>query len=306
MDHAIRDFERHLKVERNVSPHTLRNYLSDLAAFHAYLLSKKVASDQKQREQSDEMSVSSSDLKEIDYLTIRGFLAAQRKKGLSKTSMARKLATLRTFFDYLVRNKTLKLNPAKQISPPKLEQHLPQFLNLDQACILVELPKGKGWRALRDRAILETFYSTGIRLSELVGLSEEDIHFASGTLRVFGKGRKERIVPIGSKAIEALQLYLKARPAGAFGLFSNHRGGCLTTRSVSRIVKHYLKQIDRPGASPHTLRHTYATHLLEGGADLRAVQELLGHASLSTTQRYTHLQTDHLMKVYDQSHPRKP
>ncbi len=306
MDYAIRDFERHLKVERNVSPHTLRNYLSDLAAFRAYLLYKKGVSDQRQQKQINEISVSSSDLKKVDYLTIRGFLAAQRKKGLSKSSMARKLATLRTFFDYLVRNKTLKLNPAKQVSPPKLEKYLPQFLNLDQACTLVELPKGKGWRVLRDRAILETFYSTGIRLSELVGLSEKDIHFASGTLRVFGKGRKERIVPIGSKAIEALQLYLKARPVGAFGLFSNHRGGCLTTRSVSRIVKHYLKQIDRPGASPHTLRHTYATHLLEGGADLRAVQELLGHASLSTTQRYTHLQTDHLMKVYDQSHPRKP
>ncbi len=305
MDHAVRDFERHLKVERNVSPHTLRNYLSDLAAFRVHLLSQEIHLSHKGEEEMDKPNPFLFDLKKIDYLTIRGFLASQRKKGLSKTSMARKLATLRTFFDYLVRNKTLELNPAKQVAPPKQEQHLPQFLSLDQACTLVELPEGKGWRVLRDRAILETFYSTGIRLSELVELSEKDIHFVSGTLRVFGKGRKERIVPIGSKAIEALQAYLKARPAGASGLFSNHRGGRLTTRSVSRIVKHYLKQIDRPGASPHTLRHTYATHLLEGGADLRAVQELLGHASLSTTQRYTHLQTDHLMEVYDRSHPRK-
>lgn len=306
MDHAIRNFEQHLKVERNLSHHTLRSYLSDLAAFRSYLLSKKTVSAPDQEKQSNEISPFPFDLQKIDYLTIRGFLASQRKKGLSKTSMARKLTTLRTFFDYLVRNKVLSLNPAKQVATPKLEKHLPQFLSLDQACALVVLPKEKGWMALRDRAILETFYSTGIRLSELVGLSKDDLHFASGTVRVFGKGRKERIVPIGSLAIEAIQAYLKARPTGATGLFSNHRGGRLTTRSISRIVKHYLKQIDRPGASPHTLRHTYATHLLEGGADLRAVQELLGHASLSTTQRYTHLQTDHLMQVYDQSHPRKP
>lgn len=306
MDHAIRDFERYLKVERNVSPHTLRNYLSDLASFRVYLFSKQMVPGSNQEKPSDESNARVFDLQEIDYLTIRGFLASQRKNGLSKTSMARKLTALRTFFDYLVRNNVLSINPAKQVAMPKSEKHLPQFLSLDQACTLVVLPKGKGWMVLRDRAILETFYSTGIRLSELVGLSEHDISFVSGTVRVFGKGRKERIVPIGSKAIEAIQVYLKARPTGACGLFSNHRGGCLTTRSVSRIVKHYLKQIDRPGASPHTLRHTYATHLLEGGADLRAVQELLGHASLSTTQRYTHLQTDHLMQVYDQSHPRKP
>lgn len=306
MDHAIRDFERHLKVERNVSPHTLRAYLADLASFRVYLFSKQMLPDPDQEKQPDEISARVLDLQKVDYLTIRGFLASQRKNGLSKTSMARKLTALRTFFDYLVRNRVVKINPAKQVAIPKSEKYLPQFLSLDQACTLVVLPKGDGWMALRDRAILETFYSTGIRLSELVGLSEHDIYFVSGTVRVFGKGRKERIVPIGSKAIEAIKCYLKARPTGACGLFSNHRGGCLTTRSVSRIVKHYLKQIDRPGASPHTLRHTYATHLLEGGADLRAVQELLGHASLSTTQRYTHLQTDHLMQVYDQSHPRKP
>lgn len=158
---------------------------------------------------------------------------------------------------------------------------------------------------LRDRAILETFYSTGIRLSELVGLDERDLYWDSGTLRVYGKGRKERIVPIGTRAIEAMQVYLKARPFTGKGVFLNHRGGRLTDRSVSRIVKKYLAQIDQPGASPHSLRHTYATHLLEGGADLRAVQELLGHVSLSTTQRYTHLQIDHLMQVYDESHPRK-
>jgi len=307
MDRAIRDFERHLKIERNVSPHTLRSYLSDLAAFRAYLLAKQSRlSPNPEKHPGEENRPFYFDLTKIDYLMIRGFLAALRKKGLKKTSMARKLTVLRAFFEYLLRKGCLSVNPAKQVSSPKREKPLPEFLTVDQACTLVVLPKGESWFALRDRAILETFYSTGIRLSELVGLSDDDIHLNSGVIRVFGKGRKERIVPIGSKAIEALQVYLKARPVAAEGLFSNHRGGRLSARSVSRIVKRYLCQIDRPGASPHTLRHSYATHLLEGGADLRTVQELLGHASLSTTQRYTHLQTDHLMQVYDQSHPRKP
>ncbi|MFQ5588759.1 MAG: tyrosine recombinase XerC [Nitrospiria bacterium] len=293
MDRALRDFERYLALERNVSPHTLCGYLSDLAEFRRYLAAKAGGSGH-------------VDLKKIDYWVIRGFLAGLRRKGLKKSSIARKLAVLRSFFEYLLQKGVVVLNPARQVASPKQDKPLPRCLTVDQACNLVVLPKGEGWRVLRDRAILETFYSTGIRLSELTGLDEKDFHAASGILRVYGKGRKERIVPIGDKAIEALQSYLKARPANAKGLFSNHRGGRLTARSVARIVKTYMRQVDQPGASPHTLRHTYATHLLEGGADLRAVQELLGHASLSTTQRYTHLQVDHLMRVYDRAHPRKP
>ncbi len=299
MDQSIQDFEQYLAVERNVSPHTLRCYLSDLASFRAYLLEKSG---------SDKASGETRPLcspKEIDYLSIRGFLAHLRQKGLRKVSLARKLSVLRTFFEYLIERGTVSLNPAKRISSPKQEKPLSDCLTVDQACQVVVLPKGDKWPALRDRAILETFYSTGIRLSELVGLEISHLSLDSGIIRVFGKGRKERIVPIGSSAIESIQAYLKARPASHKGLFSNQRGGRLTDRSVSRIVKRYLTQIDQPGGSPHTLRHTYATHLLEGGADLRAVQELLGHANLSTTQRYTHLQMDHLMQVYDQSHPRK-
>ncbi len=293
MDDSIQDFGRHLTVERNVSPHTLRNYLSDLSHFRVYLVSKSIC------------SLESYDPEKIDYLAIRGFLAALRQKGLRKVTIARKLTVLRSYFEFLLQNGRITLNPAKQVASPKLEKPLPGCLTVDQACALMHLPKAEQWRGLRDLAILETFYSTGIRLSELVGLDDADLHLNSGVLRVFGKGRKERIVPIGSRAIEAIQSYLKVRPVSGKGVFLNYRGKRLTDRSVRRIVKQYLNQIDRPGASPHTLRHSFATHLLEGGADLRAVQELLGHVSLSTTQRYTHLQIDHLMEVYDQAHPRK-
>ncbi|MFQ5781390.1 MAG: tyrosine-type recombinase/integrase, partial [Nitrospiria bacterium] len=219
--------------------------------------------------------------------------------------VARKLAVLRSFFQYLVREGTIPLNPARQVATPRQEKRLPQFLTVDQAAHLIFLPQGEGWTVLRDRAILETFYSTGIRNAELVSLQRDDIDFDAGMVKVIGKGRKERIVPIGQKAMDALRHYLKARPFRTEDLFSNQRGGRLTGRSIGRIVKKYMRRIDKPSLSPHSLRHTFATHLLEGGADLRSVQELLGHASLSTTQRYTHLQMDHLIQVYDRTHPRK-
>lgn len=294
MDHAIRDFGQYLEIERNFSPHTLRSYRSDLDSFRRYLIEKGGLG-----------KGASISLEKIDLFVIRGFLAQLQKKGLRKATVARKLAVLRSFFEFLVRGCALSLNPAKQVASPKQEKRLPKFLTVDQACHVVSLPGGEGWMALRDRAILETFYSTGIRLSELVGLQVRDIHFDGGIVQVFGKGRKERIVPIGRKALEALRLYLDARPPASEGLFSNWRGGRLTPRSIGQIVKKYMRRIDQPSLSPHSLRHSYATHLLEGGADLRAVQELLGHKNLSTTQRYTHLQVDHLMQVYDKAHPRK-
>lgn len=303
MDDAIQGFAQHLEIERNLSPHTLRNYLSDLALFRKYLIEKGKDRPKQETEKPEVLGLSI--LKAIDHLSIRGFLAALHKKRCAKSTIARKLAVLRAFFNYCVRMGLVDLNPAKQVKNPKQEKHLPDTLTIDQAINVVVSPVGEGWRDKRDRAILEMLYGTGIRVSELVGLNVGDLYFPSEVIRVFGKGQKERIVPIGTKALEALEAYLKLRPATGEGLFCNHRGGRLTSRSIGRIVKKYMRQIDHPTSSPHTLRHTFATHLLEGGADLRSVQELLGHASLSTTQRYTHLQMDHLMAVYDKSHPRR-
>jgi len=293
MDRAIQDFGRYLEVERDVSPHTFRNYLSDLAAFRLFLIKRGPEGNGKE-----------PDPAKIDPFMIRAYLADLQKRGAQKKTVARKLAVFRSFFQYLVREGKMALNPAKQVASPKQERPLPRFLTVDQAQGLMTSPRGEGWIVLRDRAILEAFYATGARVSELVSLEPEDIDFQSGMLKVFGKGRKERIVPIGSTAMEAVAAYLNARPPGAEGLFCNQRGGRLTSRSVERIVKKYMREIDKPALTPHSLRHTFATHLLEGGADLRSVQEMLGHASLSTTQRYTHLQIDHLTKVYDQAHPR--
>ncbi len=310
MDRAIDDFARYLQIEENVSPHTYWNYLSDLAAFRAFLVKEPEDSGARSGNASTPQSEIRNPKSEppalgaIDHLIIRGYLASLQKRGAKKSTIARKLAVLRSFFQYLVREGRLSLNPAKRVLRPKLEKRLPKFLTVDQAQALMTTPSGEGWSVQRDRAILETFYSTGIRISELVGLNPDDIDFESGMVKVFGKGRKERIVPIGQKAIDALQAYLAVRPFSAESLFNNTRGGRLTVRSVDRIVKKYVRQIDQPTLVPHSLRHTFATHLLEGGADLRSVQEMLGHASLSTTQRYTHLQVDHLMQVYDRAHPR--
>lgn len=303
MDRAIKDFSRYLSIERNVSSHTTRNYLSDLAAFRAYLVSAGNA-------RGAEAPVSSGkkraapDPAQVSVMAVRGYLAALHKKGVGKVTIARKLAALRSFFQYLLREGKIAVNPARQLATPRQAKPLPDFLTVEQATRLVLLPQGEAWIVQRDRAILETFYSCGIRNAELVALQKGDIDFDAGMAKVFGKGRKERLVPIGQKAIGAIRGYLNACPHQGAALFLNHRGGRLSGRSISRIVKKYMLLIDKPSLSPHSLRHSYATHLLEGGADLRSVQELLGHASLSTTQRYTHLQMDHLMQVYDKTHPR--
>lgn len=333
MDRAIQDFTQYLEVERNASPYTIRNYSGDLASFVKFLTrgpaqkgTEKEAGPEGIKERAVLRAVRVPAPESINPFMIRAYLAEFQKRGAEKKTIARKLATLRSFFQFLVREERLSQNPAKQVASPKQEKRLPFFLTVDQAQGLMGAPEGEDWVALRDRAILETFYSTGIRLSELVSLRRNDIDFEAGMIKVLGKGRKERIVPIGERASESIQKYLEARPRRMVldlvetepssarkgssseietaGLFSNQRGGALTTRSVERIVKKYMTQIDKPGLSPHSLRHSFATHLLEGGADLRSVQEMLGHASLSTTQRYTHLQVDHLMKVYDKAHPR--
>lgn len=286
MENAVQAFLRHLEVEKNASAHTVRNYRSDLAQFIAYLVKHHRPQDWAQ----------------VDHHRIRAYLAELYHRGGEKSSIARKLASLRSLFRYLAREGQVANNPAKMVATPKLGRTLPTVLTVDDAKILVEAPK-----ILRDRAILETFYSTGIRLSELVGLNQEDLDLSSGLLKVRGKGKKERIVPIGSKAIEAIGSYLLDRSDHRFNspIFENRLGRRLTTRAVAGIVNRYVRQAGLLArVSPHTLRHSFATHLLDGGVDLRAIQEMLGHASLSTTQRYTHLSMDQLVKVYDDAHPR--
>ena len=248
-------------------------------------------------------------VKKVDRMVLRKYLSFLHRKN-RKSSIARKLSTLRSFFKYLVREQILSANPAKPVSTPKVEKLLPSTLTVDEAFRLVESPsrdKRMSETELRDRAILELLYSSGIRVSELVGLNPDRVDLDLGIIKVMGKGRKERIVPIGTKAIEALKSYAKirGRMEDTSPLFLNLRGGRLTDRSVVRLVKKYGRQsgIFRK-ISPHSLRHTFATHLLDAGADLREIQEMLGHASLSTTQRYTHLTVGKLMEVYDKAHPR--
>jgi len=304
MKELIERFLEHLRVERNVSTHTLRSYASDLEQFRSFLWSAGFHRDEKKGDIRAE---------KIDHLAIRAYLSRLYREH-KKSSLARKLAAQRSFFRYLVDEGLMKRSPAEIVATPKQEKNLPSFLSVDEVFALVEKPdRATPWGA-RDRAILETLYSCGIRVSELVGLSDGDADFQLGIVRVYGKGRKERIVPIGGKAIEALRAYLPRRDevlarrkksGPRAPLFINPRGTRLTARSVARILqKHVLQSGLLRKVSPHALRHTFATHLLDAGADLRAIQEMLGHVSLSTTQRYTHVSMDKLMEVYDKAHPR--
>ena len=291
MNDHITQFIRYLGAERNVSPHTLEAYRRDIGQFHAFVRS----------ERGEEAAAA-----EVDHLLIRRYLALLHKE-CRKSSIGRKLAALRSFFTYLVREGVVTRNPAELVATPKREKKVPFHLSIDEVTALVEAPREGALLPLRDRAILETLYSCGIRVSELTGLDVGGIDLDDGLVRVLGKGGKERIVPLGSKARSALADYLAARNHSAAGdpLFINARGGRLTRRSVARIVDKYIIRIaTMKKVSPHTLRHTFATHLLEGGADLRAIQELLGHSSLSTTQKYTHVSIDRLMEVYDKAHPK--
>jgi integrase/recombinase XerC len=243
---------------------------------------------------------------DVDHLLLRRYLA-QLGKRVKKSSVGRKLAAIRSFFRFLVRHGAVAKNPAELIATPKKENRLPFHLDIDQVTTLVEAPQGDDKHALRDRAILEMLYSCGLRVSELTGLAIGDLDLSGGMVRVLGKGGKERIVPVGSRAIEAVRTYLEERgvPGGSAPLFLNTRGQRINRRSVARIVDaHVLRIAAFKRISPHILRHTFATHMLEGGADLRAIQELLGHASLSTTQKYTHVGIDRLMEVYDKAHPK--
>jgi tyrosine recombinase XerC len=293
LDPRVRDFFNYLEGARSASPHTIRSYGVDLREFFSFLKEKPLA--------------------EVDPLAIRGFLAHLKSRGHSKATLSRKLAALRSFFKYLARENHLKTNPVLGVSAPKREKKLPQFLDLSEVTNLLEAPAGKTWEEKRDRSILETLYSAGVRVSELVGLNRGDVDLLSGFLKIRGKGKKERIVPIGEKALHAVRDYQESIPQTlrqkgdglSNPLFLNRTGTRLTDRSIRRVILKYAKRISlKHGISPHTLRHTFATHMLDRGADLRSVQELLGHANLSTTQIYTHVTTRRLQEAYSQAHPR--
>ena len=291
MQQEIATFIQYLQAERNASPHTVEAYSRDLEQFTAFL-GKQI-----------EPSLT---IHQISHLHIRRYLASVHKE-LTKSSVGRKLAAIRSLFRFLLRRGMIEKNPAELVSTPKKEKKLPFHLNIDEITTLVEAPRAAELLPSRDRAILETLYSSGLRVSELTGLDVGGIDLAAGSVRVFGKGGKERIVPLGSKAVKALEEYLQLRgnPGIKAPLCVNSRGGRLTRRSVARIVDRYMLHLETmKKASPHTLRHTFATHLLEGGADLRSIQEMLGHASLSTTQKYTHVSIDRLLEVYDKAHPK--
>jgi integrase/recombinase XerC len=282
----IDNFLRYLDLQKGASAHTLRAYKRDLEEFAEFVMKGP---------------------EEVEMIDVRGFVARQIKNGLSKTTAGRRLAAIRSFLKYLLREGYIKANPAKLVSTPKAPKLLPKFLSVDETFSLIEQPRGIGFMRARDRAILELLYSSGLRVSEIAGLTLEDINTKEGLVKVKGKGKKERILPVGSKAVDAIKSYLVEKmllKRRNKAVFLNRRGEKLSDRGIRRIVVKYARQTGISGnIGPHTIRHTFASHLLQSGADLRVIQELLGHASLSTTQKYTHLDITHLMDIYDKAHP---
>lgn len=289
----IAGFLAYLKHEKNASPHTIASYRRDLLQFDRYCEERKLR------------------LGEIDNIALRGFLAVLFEKGEKKSTIGRKLAAIRSFFQFCMKRQWIDDNPAKVVSTPRQDKPVPSFLSEEEMQEFLELPKKTKPLDLRDRAILELLYATGLRVSELVGVDLMDVNFNERLIRVRGKGKKERLIPFGRTAEETLRAYLHARASIHKGqvedtpMFLNYRGKRLSSRSVERIVDKYIrKSALRKKISPHSLRHSFASHLLSRGADLRVIQELLGHESLATTQKYTHLDIKHLLEVYRKSHPR--
>jgi integrase/recombinase XerC len=296
MRKAVEQFLRHLEVERNASALTLKSYREDLSALCAYLI---------------ETQGSLPEPRDVTTLDLRGYVASLSEKGYAKATISRRLASLRSFFRFGQRDGWAAGNPARPLRNPRRGRSLPHFLSADDVTRLLAAPPAKSPLGLRDRAILETLYSAGLRVSELAGLCDGDLDLAEGVVRVRGKGRRERISPLGSYAVNALRAW-QARRQLATGstndrspVFVNKFGKRLTTRSVARMLEKYLKLtgLDRR-TTPHTLRHSFATHLLDRGADIRSVQELLGHRSLVTTQIYTHVSSQGLRETYKRAHPR--
>ena len=324
----VEQFLNYLKFEKRFSEHTAKCYGADLAQFGDFLLQTSDAAGHSlddggldhghmdvgtavavQTEQSVDQLLLTADVNEA-----RSYLSHLNEKEYSKATIARKLATLRSFYKFLVKTNRRSANPLTAVRTPKQEKKLPRFLEYEEIKRLLETPPIETWLGARDRAILETLYSTGIRVSELVALNMDDVDFLGEVIHIRGKGKKERIAPISSSALQAIQHYMEFRNKRAQSntnfdtkvLFVNKHGHRLSTRSVRRKMDKYLKMAGLdPNISPHTLRHSFATHMLNNGADLRSVQELLGHQSLSTTQVYTHLTTKKLKEVYDDAHPRE-
>lgn len=297
-DVALDRFLSYLSDQRRCSAQTLRAYRSDLEQFGRYLAEEHCAGPPPGPEG-------------IDDIAVRGFVARMNRSGLERSSIARKLSSVRTFLRQAMREGRIENNPADGVPTPKIPRHLPATLTVDEMFNLLEGIDDDGIAAVRDRALLELTYAAGLRVSELVSLDLGDVDLAAQILRVLGKGNKERLLPFGDKAAEALRRWLsatgelRAKGRAPDAVFLNLRGGRLTDRSVRRILDRRLHEVAIfANLSPHALRHSFATHMLGSGADLRAIQELLGHASLSTTQRYMHVSTDALMRVYDKAHPR--
>ena len=291
----IGDFLNYLTYERNVSTNTVAAYRDDLESFVKFLCNDYFTM---QRDQIE--------LRRVDHLTIRAYLAFLGRRKLARSSIARHLSALRSFFKFLMREGVATANPARSVATPKREKTLPSVMQTSEVALLIEQADPSTPLGARDRAFLELLYASGLRISELVGIDLDDIELRARLVKVHGKGKKERIVPFGSKAEEAVRAWLEVRgvldePA----LFTNYRGQRITQRSVRRLFDGYIRKASlRAGISPHTMRHSFATHLLNAGADLRGIQELLGHSSLSTTQKYTHLNDWELIAVYKKAHPR--
>jgi len=294
-------FERHLKSERNASEHTSRAYCADVRGLLRFLANRFFG--------GPEEPLENVPAGKIDRLKIRAYLAHLQSNNISKRSVARKLSAIRTFFNLLHREGIVETNPATEVSTPKIPQQLPEFLSVDETKQLLEAPVSDTPLGIRDRAILETLYSTGIRVAELAGIALDDLDLLGGNVKVTGKGRKQRFALLGRYAVTALRKYFDARKHLDTGisnnrLFLSRTGRPLQERDFHRIVTKYSRGLwHRRCVSPHTLRHSFATHLLDGGADLRDVQELLGHARLSSTQIYTHVSVERLRTIYDRAHP---
>jgi integrase/recombinase XerC len=301
LEQTICEFGRHLQVERNLSSHTRKGYMTDLDQFRTFL----------------EMPGAPGGAEgaiPTDPMVIRAFLASMHREKFRKVTLSRKVAALRSFYRYLLREGMVAVNPAELIQLPRLEKYIPVVLSADEMLALLQVQFPEDAAGRRDRTMIELFYSAGIRLSELTGLNLEDVHFKEGLIKVRGKGRKERIVPFGRPALQAMGAYLQKRRElfkegtggkGEEALFLSTRGKRMNPRGVARVVERVVRQsgIGRK-ISPHALRHTFATHLLDAGADLRSIQEMLGHKSLSTTQKYTSVSVSRLMEIYDRAHPR--